>query len=232
MIDALLTLPYGLHIVTSHDEGKVNGQVANAVCQVTAEPPKMMICIHKGNLTHEYISKSSVLAISVLEQETPMTFIGLFGFKSGRDVDKMSETKWEKGVTGAPVVMDHAVTVFEGKVVDECDVGTHTLFLAEIVRAERVKEAPPLTYAHYRAVRHGKSPKNAPTYHPPSGEEKAERSGTGMKKYVCDVCGYVYDPAIGDPDNNIAPGTAFESLPDDWVCPLCGAGKSDFSVQQ
>lgn len=50
-----------------------------------------------------------------------------------------------------------------------------------------------------------------------------------MKKYVCDVCGYVYDPAVGDPDNGIAPGTAFEDLPADWVCPLCGVGKDEFS---
>jgi rubredoxin len=50
-----------------------------------------------------------------------------------------------------------------------------------------------------------------------------------MKKYVCDVCGYIYDPAEGDPDNGIKPGTPFESLPDDWVCPMCGAAKSDFS---
>lgn len=48
-------------------------------------------------------------------------------------------------------------------------------------------------------------------------------------KYTCIICGYVYDPATGDPDNNIAPGTAFDDIPDDWVCPVCGAGKSDFS---
>ena len=50
-----------------------------------------------------------------------------------------------------------------------------------------------------------------------------------MKKYVCDVCGYVYDPAEGDADGGIAPGTAFEDIPEDWVCPVCGVGKSDFS---
>ena len=48
-------------------------------------------------------------------------------------------------------------------------------------------------------------------------------------KYVCDLCGYEYDPATGDPDNGVAPGTAFENIPADWVCPLCGAGKEDFS---
>ena len=51
-----------------------------------------------------------------------------------------------------------------------------------------------------------------------------------MKKYICDVCGYIYDPATGDPDSGIEPGTAFEDIPDDWVCPLCGVGKDDFSV--
>jgi rubredoxin len=52
-----------------------------------------------------------------------------------------------------------------------------------------------------------------------------------MKKYVCDVCGYVYDPEVGDPDSGIAPGTAFEDIPEDWVCPICGVGKSDFSEE-
>ena len=52
---------------------------------------------------------------------------------------------------------------------------------------------------------------------------------TAMKKYVCDVCGYIYDPAEGDPDNGVEPGTAFEDIPEDWVCPLCGLGKDAFS---
>ena len=53
-----------------------------------------------------------------------------------------------------------------------------------------------------------------------------------MKKYVCTVCGYVYDPAVGDPDSGIKPGTAFEDIPADWVCPLCGVGKDDFEVSE
>lgn len=59
-------------------------------------------------------------------------------------------------------------------------------------------------------------------------QHNKERS---MQKYVCEVCGYIYDPAEGDPDNGVAPGTAFESLPDDWVCPMCGAEKEDFSPE-
>jgi rubredoxin len=52
-----------------------------------------------------------------------------------------------------------------------------------------------------------------------------------MQKYVCDICGWVYDPQTGDPENGVAPGTAFKDVPDSWVCPECGAGKDDFSVQ-
>ena len=52
-----------------------------------------------------------------------------------------------------------------------------------------------------------------------------------MKKYICDVCGYIYDPAEGDPDNGVA-GTSFEDIPEDWLCPLCGVGKDQFSVQE
>jgi rubredoxin len=53
-----------------------------------------------------------------------------------------------------------------------------------------------------------------------------------MKKYICDVCGYVYDPEVGDPDNGIEPGTAFEDIPEDWVCPVCGVGKDEFSAEE
>ena len=52
-----------------------------------------------------------------------------------------------------------------------------------------------------------------------------------MDRYVCSVCGYVYDPAVGDPDNGIAAGTKFEDLSDDWVCPVCGASKQDFEKE-
>ena len=53
-----------------------------------------------------------------------------------------------------------------------------------------------------------------------------------MQKYVCDVCGYIYDPAEGDSDNGVEPGTAFADLPEDWVCPMCGALKEDFSPEE
>lgn len=83
-----------------------------------------------------------------------------------------------------------------------------------------------MTYAYYHLVKRG-ALLLAPTY---ISKEK-ERSKGNMDKYVCNVCGYVYDPAEGDPESSIAPGTSFADLPDDWVCPVCGVGKDEFEKE-
>ena len=76
-------LSYGLYIVTSSSEGRLNGQVVNTVIQVTSDPPRVAVIINKKNLTHEFILKSNVFSATVLEESTPMTFLGPFGFRSG-----------------------------------------------------------------------------------------------------------------------------------------------------
>jgi len=232
-LKALWGLSYGLYVVASHDGDRLNGQIANTVFQVTAEPPQIAVSISKDNLTHGYIQKSGVFSVSVLEVSTPMIFIGLFGFKSGRDVEKLSRIAYEKGVTGCPCVTENALSVLEAKVIETVDVGTHTLFVGEVVGARILREGEPLTYADYHRVKKGKAPKNAPTYRGDTEEKTRELEGAGakMRKYVCDVCGYVYDPRVGDPDSGAEAGTPFENLPDDWVCPVCGAAKDHFSPQ-
>ena len=96
------------------------------------------------------------------------------------------------------------------------------MFIGELVDADVLTEDTCMTYEYYHQVKRGTTPKSAPSYI----EKKEEKKG--MKKYECSVCGYVYDPTEGDPENGIAPGTAFEDLPDDWVCPICAASKEDF----
>jgi len=218
---ALYKISYGLYVVTSKKDGKFNGQIANTVIQVTSDPQMISVCLNKQNLTHEFVQASKVLAVSILSQETPMEFIGRFGFKSGRDVDKFEGLQPVFGVTGAPIVLDNALAYLEAEVVDSISAVTHTLFIAKLVNAEVVKEeGEPLTYAYYQLVKRGKSPKTAPTYQKP--EPKAGQ------KWRCAVCGYIYDPAVGDPDGGIKPGTAFEDIPEGWVCPVCGAAKDQF----
>ncbi|MHB8947093.1 MAG: rubredoxin, partial [Bacillota bacterium] len=222
---------------------KLNGQIANTVFQMTSEPARIVVSINRNNLTHEYIEKGGAFAVSCLGEETPMEFIGLFGFKSGREVDKLGQVKHREGATGSPVVTENALSVMEAKVVDKLVVATHTLFVGEVVAAEVLQPGKPMTYAYYQQVKKGRAPKSAPTYHAPEGGaggagEAAEPAkiaapvpGPTMEKYVCNVCGYVYDPAAGDPDSQIPPGTSFENLPPDWKCPVCGASKDEFTAQ-
>lgn len=220
---ALFKLGYGLYIVTSRKGDKLNGQIANTVFQITSEPPTIAISINKNNLTWEYIKDSKVFAVSVLCQDTPLSFIGQFGFKSGRDVDKLSGIRYKKGQTGAPVVLDNATAYLEARVTREMDVGTHTIFVGDIVDGEVVNEKPSMSYDYYHQVKRGTTPKTAPSY---IEEKKGE--APAMASYRCLVCGWVYNPDIGDPDSGIAPGTPFEKIPDDWKCPVCGAAKTNF----
>ena len=219
---ALYKISYGVYVVCSVDGEKKNGQIANTVIQAASEPPTIAVSINKDNLTHDYIKKSGVFTASMLWQDTPLSFIGNFGFKSGRDIDKFEGITYKTGTTGAPVVTENAVAYVEVRVTKEIDVGTHTLFIGELVDADVLTEDVCMTYEYYHQVKRGTTPKSAPSY----VEKKEEKSG--MKKYECSVCGYVYDPAEGDPDSGIAAGTAFKDLPDDWVCPICGASKDDF----
>ena len=157
-------LSYGLYIVTSKDEGRLNGQVVNTVIQVTSEPPRVAVIINKKNLTHEFILNSKVFSASVLEESTPMIFLGPFGFRSGWDVDKLSKVDFKEGMTGCPLITEHALSVLEAEVVDQIDLGTHTVFIGNVVSSEILKKGSPLTYQYYHQVLKGKSPPNAPTY--------------------------------------------------------------------
>jgi flavin reductase (DIM6/NTAB) family NADH-FMN oxidoreductase RutF/rubredoxin len=222
-LKALYKLGYGLYIICSKKGDRLNGQIANTVFQITSEPPTIAVSINKNNLTHEFIEESKTFVVSVLSQDTPLSFIGHFGFKSGRDVDKFEGINYKIGETHTPVVTDNALAYLEAKVVQKVDVGTHTIFIGELVGADVLREGEPMTYAYYHQVKRGTTPKTAPSY----VEEKKE-AVPKMVKYQCSVCGYIYDPELGDPDGGIKPGTPFEEIPDDWVCPICGAAKSDF----
>jgi flavin reductase (DIM6/NTAB) family NADH-FMN oxidoreductase RutF len=143
---AFRDLSYGLYIVTSLDGDRLNGQIVNTVIQVTSDPARVAVIVNKQNLTHEFILKSGFFGVSVLDESAPMTFLGTFGFRSGRDVDKLSQV--------------------QAKVIDQIDLGTHTIFIGDTVNAEVLKEGRPLTYRYYQEFLKGKAPATAPTYNP------------------------------------------------------------------
>lgn len=221
---ALHKLSYGIYIVTSGKEDKCNGQIVNTVFQVTSQPATIAATINKQNFTHDFIQRSGVFAVSVLSKNAPLSLIGNFGFRCGRDVDKFEAINYKVGKTGTRIVLDHAIAYLEAEVIKEIDAGTHTIFIGKVIDAEILDDEEPMTYAFYHETKRGSTPKSAPTYSKTdkTGEEKR------MSKYKCTICGYIYDPEKGDPESGIKPGTPFEQLPDGWVCPICGATKDQF----
>jgi len=222
-LKALRHCSYGLYVIGSRKGDRLNGQIANTVFQVTSDPPTIAVSINRENLTHDFISESKVFTATILSRDTPVSFIGHFGFKTGREVDKLTDVNYRLGEARAPIVLDHGLGYLEARVIDRIEVGTHTIFVGEVVGADILREGEPMTYAYYHQVKRGTTPKTAPSYIAERKEETPK-----MAKYECTVCGYIYDPDLGDPDGGVDAGTPFEELPDDWVCPVCGAGKDQF----
>jgi flavin reductase (DIM6/NTAB) family NADH-FMN oxidoreductase RutF/rubredoxin len=223
---ALHKITYGLYVVCSRYQNKVNGQIVNSLFQVSSDPATIAISINKNNLTHDYIKSSKVFTVSVLSEDTPMKFIGTFGFKCGRDTDKIKSVSCKIGKTKTPIILENSIAYFEAELTDQVDAESHTIFIGRIIDGDILSEDKPMTYDFYRIIKGGLSPKNAPTYI--EKENKKNMGEEKMDKYVCKVCGWIYDPEKGDPDGGIKPGTKFENIPEDWTCPICGAAKSDF----
>ena len=161
---AFRDLSYGLYIITSRDGERLNGQVVNTVIQVTSDPPRVAVIINKKNLTHEFISRSRVFGVSVLDDTATMIFIGPFGFRSGREMNKFEKVGFKIGITGSPLVLDHTLSLLEVRVFEQIDLGTHTIFIGDVVNSEVIKSGKPLTYHYYHEVLKGQSPPNAPTF--------------------------------------------------------------------
>jgi flavin reductase (DIM6/NTAB) family NADH-FMN oxidoreductase RutF/rubredoxin len=236
--EAFFKLTYGLYILSSRDGDRLNGHVSNTAFQVTAEPPQMMVATHRDNLTTEFIRKSKVFSVSALEKDVTLDFLGPWGFKSGRDINKFDNVQYKTGKTGAPIVTEKCIAWYECEVVQEIEIGTHVVFVGKVIDLDILDDSKePLTYAHYRDDIKGVSPENSPTYlseeklghgSETAAKDTKEQPASEMKKYRCIICGYVYDPVDGDPPAGIPPGTAFEDIPDNWTCPICGVSKSDF----
>ncbi|MHB8157272.1 MAG: flavin reductase, partial [Desulfocucumaceae bacterium] len=178
---ALFSISYGLYIVGSVKGGKANAQVCNTVFQLTSAPMRIALGINKNNLTNEYIKSSGVLSVCVLGKNGH-DMVRNFGFRSGRDVDKFENIKFATGKFGAPII-DDCISYMECRVLPEMtvDVGTHTLFVAEVVDGAVLSTDEPMTYSYYRETR--------------NKSKKASKADSGTTKWVCTVCGYIHEGA-------------------------------------
>ncbi|MCF6358912.1 MAG: flavin reductase, partial [Draconibacterium sp.] len=224
-------------------EEKNAGYIGNTAFQITSSPAQIAVSCHKNNATAEVILKRKVFSISVLKKESETSLIGEFGFMSSADVDKFRNVETKTAKSGAPIVLNSTIAWFDCKVVNTIDVGSHILFIGEVLDADVLSGDEPLTYDYYREKYRMLSPKNAPTYveNEKLENEVESRSETkevtvaeaGTKSelsvHTCTICGFQYNPEEGDPSMGIPPGTPFEDLPADYKCPICNAGKDYFT---
>lgn len=205
-------LSYGVYVVSTLDGTRKTGCVANSSMQITSSPATIAVSMNHDNYTCECIEKTGKFALSILSEKSDPGLIGTFGFQSGRDVNKFDGVD-HMDVEGLPVLKDSCGYIV-CRVIDKMDTTTHTVFLGEVIEGDVLESDPAMSYAYYHNVIKGKSPKNAPTYLP---EEEPAKSEPQAAKWVCSICGYVYDGDI-----------PFEELDDSYVCPVCKQGKDKF----
>ena len=162
---ALADISYGVFIVTSACEGKINGMIANSVFQVTAQPPKIAIAVNKEALSHEYILKSGKFCVQPVREGANLPFIGIFGFRTGRTFNKFENVQHKLSQSGLPVVTENTLAALEVKTEQVIDLGTHTMFIGQVTDSEVLTDgAKPLTYDYYQCVLRGKTPRGATTF--------------------------------------------------------------------
>lgn len=171
---ALFKFSYGLFVLTARQDGKDNGCIINTAGQLTEDPMRIQIAVNKNNLTHDMILATGVFNVSVLSQEAVFWVFQHYGFQSGRDVDKFQMIPEARTENGIRYVEGCTNAVISGKVVQTIDCGSHTLFVAEVMEAKTLSDAPSMTYQYY--FDHVK-----PKPQPKSG------------KWVCKICGYVHE---------------------------------------
>lgn len=185
---ALFNLTSGLFLVTAKTN-KDNGCIINTVLQVTASPVRIVIAINNKNYTHDMVKETGIFNISVLSETAPMDLYKRFGYISGRDTNKFS------GYSGAAYsdngclyLTGYSNAYLSGKVINTVDLGTHTLFIADVTDAQILSYGNPVTYSYYQ-----KNIKPAP--------EKKTNNKSG---FICTICGYIYEKDTL-PENFICP---------------------------
>lgn len=204
MIDnkALFTIGYGLYVLVARQGGKDNACIINVAQQVSSEPLQLMICVNKANLTHDMVLRTLKFNLCPLSEEATMKPFQHFGFQSGRDVDKFAgceqKLRTDNGLLYLPRFINAVISCVVTKSID---LGSHTMFIAMPLEAKVLSDSPSITYNYYQ-----QHIKPQPAAAPAEGEKK---------KWVCEVCGYVYEGA---------------ELPSDFICPWCKHPASDFRL--
>ena len=175
----MFKIGYGLYVLSARENEKDNGCIINTLMQVTDNPLGVIFTINKNNYTCDMIINTKQFNVSMLTTETPFEIFEQFGFKSGKDTNKFTESEaLNKSENGIVYLSKYINAYISCKVIDTFDFGTHILFHAQVVDAKNISNIDSLTYAYYHS---NIKPKPKPV------DKVAWR---------CEICGYIYD---GDP---------------------------------
>ena len=193
---------YGLFVIGAAQEGKLQGCIVNSLHQVTATNPfKFTLTVNKSSETCKAIEASGTFAATVLSKETPEDLVKLFGYKSGRIAQKFEGLNVGLDEAGNPYLKDHALARISCKVLDKVDLGSYFLYVAAVTEAEVLGEGQALTLDDFN---------RAGNKNPPAATVVRTMEAVSWK---CTICGYIAE---------------METLPDDYKCPICRAGKDKF----
>lgn len=176
-------LSYGLFVLTAREGQKDNGCIINTAIQVTSSPNRIAITVNKDNYTHDMIVHTKAFNVSILDESAQFDTFKQFGFQSGRDVDKLVEISFKRSANGIAYLTGECNGYLSGKVVETVDLGTHTMFIADVTEGEVLCDNPSATYAFYHA-----------RIKPAAGQQ------TEKKGFICTVCGYIYEGDVLPPD--------------------------------
>ena len=177
--NALFKIGYGLYVLTANEQGKDNGCIVNTVMQVTSDPCQIAVCVNKNNYTCEMIQHTKKFNVSVLAEGVSFDVFKNFGFQSGRSTDKFTNfSDVKRSPNGVLYITKDTNAFMSAYVQQEIDLGTHIMFIAQLVEAEVLSEKPTVTYDYYQ-----KNIKPKP--------QKSEKKG-----WRCKICGYIYEEEV------------------------------------
>lgn len=169
-------LSYGLFILTAKDGEQDNGCIVNTVMQVTTDPNRVVVAVNKKNYTHDMILKTGLFNVSILTTGSKFETYKHWGFQSGKDTDKMEAVQFKRSENGLVYITEETNAFLSAKVVSATDLGTHTLFLADVTDGEMIAQEPSVTYQYYQ-----------------DNIKKAAAPKSSKKGFICTVCGYIYE---------------------------------------
>ena len=174
-LSALFNIGYGLYVITSNDGKKDNGLIVNTVTQVTNTPNRIAVTINKDSYSHHVIKQTGEMNINCLTVDAPFKVFEVFGFRSGRNVNKFAECEPLRSDNGLVFLPRYINSFMSLKVEQYVDLDTHGMFICSVSEARVLSDRETMTYTYYQ------------------NNVKPKPKTEGKKGYVCKICGYVYE---------------------------------------